>query len=245
MKIRCLIVDDEPLAQEGMAGYVQQLDFLELVGSAAHPLEALPLLKQHQPDLLLLDIEMPKLNGLDFIRSLHQPPLIVLTTAYPSYALEGFELEVLDYLVKPITFERFLKTALRVQRRCQENQPLSPTAPAPVAAPTQENKDFFIKADGKLERITLAELQYVEAMQNYIHLYTGRGRFTTLLSLRDLEAAVGHPDLLRVHKSYLANLRRVATIEGRQLVIGEARVPVSRFRWEKVEKRLLGGHLLG
>lgn len=246
MKIRCLIVDDEPLAREGMADYVGQLDFLELVGTAAHPLEALPLLEQHAPDLLLLDIEMPMLNGLDFVRTLYQPPMVVLTTAYPAYAIQGFELEVLDYLLKPITFERFLKTALRARRRLQKRRSVEEVQAkkntlleSPLAPP------FFIKADGKLERITLDELWYVEAMQNYIQLHTDRGRFTTLLSLRELEAAVDHPDLMRVHKSFLANLRKVATVDGRQLIMGDYRVPVSRSRWEEVERRLLGGQLLG
>jgi DNA-binding LytR/AlgR family response regulator len=251
MKINCLIVDDEPLAREGLENYVRDIDFLRLAGSAPDPLAALPLLEQHSIDLLLLDIEMPKLSGLDFLRSLRQPPLVILTTAYPNYALEGYELEVLDYLLKPITYNRFLQAVLRARRRLQERLPENPIMTAPTVvqqadAPESSSVDhFFIKADGKIERILIAELLYVEAMQNYIQLYTERGRFTTLLSLRELSEKVISPDLMRVHKSYLANLSKVTTIDGRQLCFGDQRIPVSRSKWEKVEQRLLGGQLLG
>ena len=249
--VRCLVVDDEPLAREGLEQYAADVPFLEVVGTAASALHALPLVQELQPDLLFLDIEMPKLSGLDFIRTLARPPLVILTTAYPAYALEGFELEVLDYLLKPITFDRFLKAALRAQRRLEER-----SSDEPVVI-SEENKDetkaevdtptdhFFVKADGRIERILLADFYYAEAMQNYIQLYTRRGRFTTLLSLRELEASVQHPDLMRVHKSFLAHLGQVSTVDGRQLVIAERKVPVSRAKWEAVEQRLLGGQLLG
>lgn len=251
MKINCLIVDDEPLAREGLENYVQDVDFLQLAGSAANPLVALPILETQPIDLLLLDIEMPKLSGLDFLRSLRQPPLVILTTAYPQYALEGYELEVLDYLLKPITFNRFLQAALRARRRLQTpTTDVASTTTAPSVTPASPAEispmdHFFIKADGKIERILIAELLYAEAMQNYIQLYTERGRFTTLLSLRELSEKVDHPDLMRVHKSYLANLSKVSTIDGRQLCFGEQHVPVSRSKWEEVEQRLLGGQLLG
>lgn len=252
MKIRCLIIDDEPLAREGLADYTAEIDFLELVGVASNPLEALPLLDTESIDLLFLDIEMPKLNGIDFLRTLRQPPLVILTTAYPNYALEGHELEVLDYLLKPITFQRFLKASMRALRRKQERQTTVESTiirPVPImesdlaTEPLVENH-FFIKADGKIERIQIDELYYVEAMQNYIHLHTERGRFTTLLSLRELGEQVIHSDLMRVHKSYLANLSKVRTVDGRQLLIGKKLIPVSRSKWSEVEERLLGGQLL-
>ena len=250
MKINCLIIDDEPLAREGLENYAAEVDFLDLRGSAPNPLAALSLLEQHPIDLLFLDIGMPKLNGLDFLRSLQQPPLVILTTAYPQYALQGYELEVLDYLLKPITFNRFLQAALRARRRVQERLPdeKMETSIRSVSASEQESAatdHFFVKADGKIERILVAELMYVEAMQNYIKLHTLRGRFTTLLSLRELIEQLQHPDLMRVHKSYLANLQNVTTIDGRQLCFGDQRIPVSRTKWEEVEKRLLGGQLLG
>lgn len=245
--MKCLIIDDEPLAREGLAEYAAEIDFLEVVGTAANPLEALPILEKEQPDLLFLDIEMPKLSGLDFLRTLRHSPLVIITTAYPQYAIEGFELEVLDYLLKPITFERFLKACLRARRRWQEQEEEqeTPAVAIPKATPAELPDHFFIKADGKIERIDLSEFYYAEAMQNYIQLHTSRGRFTTLLSLRELSESVVHPDLMRVHKSFLANLAQVSTVDGRQLQIQDRLVPVSRSKWAEVEKRLLGGQLLG
>ncbi|MEL6660993.1 MAG: LytTR family DNA-binding domain-containing protein [Bacteroidota bacterium] len=251
MKVRCLIIDDEPLAREGLEQYAADVPFLELVGTAGNALQALPMVQKLEPDLLFLDIEMPKLSGLDFIRTLARPPLIILTTAYPAYALEGFELEVLDYLLKPITFDRFLKAAMRAQRRLAERKTDGKTdeeQAEPVAATVEtevEADHFFVKADGRIERITLADFYYAEAMQNYIQLYTRRGRFTTLLSLRELEASVPHPDLMRVHKSFFAHLGQVSTVDGRQLLIADRKIPVSRAKWAAVEARLLGGQLLG
>ncbi|MEM1216912.1 MAG: LytTR family DNA-binding domain-containing protein [Bacteroidota bacterium] len=243
--MKCLIIDDEPLAREGLAQYASEIDFLQLAGTAAHPLDALPLLEQEKPDLLFLDIEMPKLSGLNFLRSLRTPPLVIITTAYPQYAIESFELEVLDYLLKPITFERFLKSCLRARRRLQEQEeePASASLSPPELAEIPDH--FFIKADGKIERIDVAEFYYAEAMQNYIQLHTARGRFTTLLSLRELSESVLHPHLMRVHKSFLVHLGQVSTVDGRQLVLQDRRIPVSRTKWNEVERRLLGGQLLG
>lgn len=243
MKIRCLIVDDEPLAREGLQQYVAEIDFLECVGTAANPLEAIPLIDATQPELLFLDIEMPKLNGLDFIRSLRQPPLIVLTTAYPQYAIEGFALEVLDYLVKPITMDRFLQASLRARRRLAS----TPLPSLPTTDEVTETIDhFFVKVDGRIERIQLHEFLFAQAMQNYIHLFTLRGRFTTLLSLRELEESINNTDVVRVHKSYLVYLQQVNTLDGHVLVIHDHRIPVARRRWAEVEAKFLeGGNLLG
>ncbi len=245
MNVRCMIIDDEPLAREGLEQYAADVPFLELVGTASSALKALPMVQEHQPDLLFLDIEMPKLSGLDFIRTLERPPLVILTTAYPNYALEGFELDVLDYLLKPITFERFLKAALRAQKRLEGGGEEAGPTPETQDVEKDEVDHFFVKADGKIERIQVEDLLFVEAMQNYIQLHTRRGRFTTLLSLRELEASVPHPKLMRVHKSFLVNLGQVTTVDGRQLVIADRKIPVSRSKWDAVEQRLLGGQLLG
>ncbi len=240
MSLRTLIIDDEPLAREGLADYVRQIDFLKLSGLAEDPIAALSVMDKEPVDLLLLDIQMPRLNGLDFLRTLEQPPLVILTTAYPSFALEGYQLAVLDYLVKPITFQRFFQAALRAKRQHQLLQKENSTEAAPTAP-----DHFFVKADGKVEKITFRELQYAESMQNYTHLYTDRGRFTVLLPLKQIEAELPDADFCRVHKSFLANLRRVSGIDGHQLIIGENSIPVSRHRWAEVEKRVLGDRLLG
>lgn len=239
MTLQTLIIDDEPLAREGLADYVRQVDFLTLAGQAEDPIAALSLMDEKTVDLLLLDIQMPRLNGLDFLRTLSNPPLVILTTAYPSFALEGYQLAVLDYLVKPITFQRFFQAALRAKQQ-YELLRKSPAAPGPKNAPGH----FFVKADGKVKKISFDELLYAESMQNYVHLYTQSGRVTALLPLKQVEAELPAADFCRVHKSFVANLRAVTALDGRQLVIGETRIPVSRQRWEEVEKRVLGDRLL-
>jgi DNA-binding LytR/AlgR family response regulator len=240
--LRTLIVDDEPLAREGLSDYVNQVDFLTEVGQAREGLEALHLLKEHPVDLLLLDIQMPGLSGLDLIRTLRQPPLVILTTAHPSFAVEGFELDVVDYLLKPITFPRFLRAALRAQSR-HGGPAAAPAAPANPAAPEAEDH-FFVRVDNRVERIRFAEIRYLEAMQNYVRIHTDRGAFLPLLTLKSCLAALPADRFLQVHKSYAVQLARVTAFEGNELHLGEATVPVSRSRRAEVEQRLLGGRLL-
>ena len=149
--IKCIITDDEPLAREGLAQYVQDIEFLELKGLAENPLEALSLMEQTSIDLIFLDIQMPKLNGLDFLKSLDNPPLVIITTAYPSFALEGYQLDVLDYLVKPITFQRFLKASMKAKKQWEllGNKKTENTQQTKSIS----KEHFFIKCDGKMERI--------------------------------------------------------------------------------------------
>lgn len=234
--MRCLIVDDEPLAREGLAGYVKKVDFLALAATAEDPLGALSILEQQQVDLLFLDIQMPGMNGLDFLRTLDRPPLAIITTAYPSFALDGYELEVLDYLVKPITFQRFLKAALKGRRQYQLLHGAEPSK--------GQEPYIFVKCEGKIEKIQLAELLFAESMENYVQLYTPTRRLTTLLTMKSLAAELPNPPFFRVHRSYLANLQQVQALEGNLLYIGEHRIPVSRQHTEAVRKALLGGRLL-
>ena len=235
--MKCLIIDDEPLAREGLQNYVQEIDFLELVGLCENPLEALPFLETTNIDLLFLDIQMPKINGLDFLKSLQNPPLVIITTAYPSFALEGFQLNVLDYLVKPITFQRFFKAAHKAKSQYDLLQrPLN-------TSPSTEDY-FFVKCGQQYEKILLEELQFVEAMQNYVQLHTTRGKFTTLLSLKSILKELPSTHFLQVHKSFLVAINSVATIEGHMIRIGTHQIPISRSYQKEVEHRILGGRLL-
>lgn len=226
--LNCLIIDDEPLAREGLAGYVNDINFLKLIGTAEDALSA----DLTEVDLLLLDIEMPKISGIDFLKSLQNPPMVILTTAYPSYALEGYQLDVLDYLLKPITFQRFLKAA----QKAREFHALHAKS-----QPSEEY--FFVKVEHKYEKIVLSEIQFVEGMQNYVTIHTTTGSHMTLLTLKSVEERLPPERFMRVHRSYVVAKDKVERMEGNELFIGEARVPVSRglrdaVVSEIIEKRL-------
>lgn len=238
--MKTLIIDDEPLAREGMSEYVNQVDFLELAGTATDALDALNFLQSNKVDLLLLDVNMPRLSGIDFLKTLDNPPIVILTTAYPSFALEGYQLNVLDYLVKPITFPRFLNSVMKAKKQFDLLKQTSTLRPK-----TTDNQHFFVKCEGKVEKISLSELLYIEGMQNYIHLYTERGKFTALLTLKSVESQLPEPRFFRIHKSYIANLDKVSTIDGNMLEIGDFKIPVSRSKIGEVTDLILGGKLLG
>src|SRR5882757_4163557 len=181
--INCVIIDDEPLAREGIASYVREVDFLNLSGVCENPLELLPLIDRQAADLVFLDIQMPKMNGIEFLKILQKPPMVIITTAYPSYALEGFQLNVLDYLLKPITFERFFKSA----NKAKDYHQLITKPANPELAKTDDTDHFFIKCGSKYEKIHFADILYVQGMQNYVTIYTQKGKYITLLNLKNLE----------------------------------------------------------
>ena len=241
--INCIITDDEPLAREGLAQYVADIDFLQLQGIAENPLETLAIMEEKPVDLLFLDIQMPKLNGLDFLKSLDHPPLVIITTAYPSFALEGYQLNVLDYLVKPITFQRFLKACMKAKKQfglMQNNHTEPPLSDYKSA--TKEH--FFIKCDGKIERIRFDELLYVESMQNYVSLQTERGKFTTLLTLKNTLAELPTNTFMQIHKSFIVNLEKVQTLGDGHIKIKDRLIPISRSRLAEVTQRILGDDLI-
>lgn len=241
--INCIITDDEPLAREGLAQYVADIDFLQLQGLAEHPLETMSIMENKPVDLLFLDIQMPKINGLDFLKSLDNPPLVIITTAYPSFALEGYQLDVLDYLVKPITFQRFLKACIKAKKQFELMQKTAPPiAIIPAKSTTKEH--FFIKCDGKIERIRFDELLYVESMQNYVSLQTERGKFTTLLTLKNTLAELPTNGFMQIHKSFIVNLEKVQTLGDGHIKIKDRLIPISRSRLAEVTQRILGDDLI-
>ena len=194
-------------------------------------------MESNKIDLILLDIQMPKMTGLDFLKTLSDPPLVIIRTAYPSFALEGYQLDVLDYLVKPITFQRFLKSVLKAKKQFELLNPIS------------ENKEegtdhLFIKTDGRIERIYFKELLFVESKQNYVQFHTGRGKFLALIPLKNVLEQLPKKDFIQVHKSYVVQKQKVATIDGNILQIGDNRIPVSRSRFDEVVGELLKGKLL-
>jgi len=219
MNMRCIIVDDEPLAREGMELLVNDTGFLELVGMCANAMEANKVLAKEKADLIFLDIQMPGMRGTDFLKSLSLKPLVIITTAYPNFALEGFELNVLDYLVKPITPERFLKSVNRAKEVFDYRQ---------AAGKEAQESFFFIKCNNGYERINYAEILYVEACQNYCCIYTTKAKFMTLTSMKSLEEQLPAGMFLRIQKSYIVAIDKIQSITGNEIVIEKQKIPVSK-----------------
>jgi DNA-binding LytR/AlgR family response regulator len=237
MTIKCLVVDDEPVARKGLSGYVKQIPFLTLVNSSKSALEANEVLHKEEVDLLFLDIQMPDLTGTEFVRSLENPPAVIFTTAYRDYAIEGFELNALDYLVKPISFQRFLKAANKALSFFEmQRQPLL----KPTGA---EQGYFFIKSDGQFIKIKLDDVLFFESEKDYVFIYTEQKRYLTLLSLKQLEKELPPDRFLRVHRSFLVSLEKVELVDGNQLIIKDKRIPVSRSLQETIFNTLIAGRL--
>lgn len=235
MNLSCVIVDDEPLAREGLQKYVEEIGFLSLAGTCANPVELSGLLSKQSVDLLYLDIQMPKMNGIEFMKLSPNLPLTILTTAYPSYALEGYQLDVLDYLLKPITFQRFFQAATKAK----DYHSLLTQA----QQPTTDNEFFFVKCDSRFEKIYLRDILFVEAMQNYVILQTTQGKFITRMTMKQAEEKLSGPGFLRVHKSFLVSIARVDSFESHQVGIGSHRIPVSRAYRETVKSCILNKHV--
>jgi DNA-binding LytR/AlgR family response regulator len=234
--INCVIIDDEPLAREGLANYVREVDFLNLSGICENPLELLPLIDRQVADLIFLDIQMPKMNGIDFLKILQKPPIVVITTAYHSYALEGFQLNVLDYLLKPITFERFFKAAAKAK---DYQRLLTKPVPGDQQNAAPEEDYFFIKCGSKYEKILFEDILYVEGMQNYVNIYTSKGKFVTMLSLKNLEENLDQRSFIRVHKSFIVAINKIDGIEGNEIFLQTSRIHISRNYREQVIGRVV------
>lgn len=239
MTIKCLVIDDEPVARKGIAGYVEQTPFLELFATCKSALEANEILQEEAIDLLFLDIEMPDLTGIEFMRSLNDPPSVIFTTAYRDYATEGFELDALDYLVKPISFQRFLKAANKARNHfeAQQSQPLTKSDSGEVL------DHFFIKSDGQYIKIKLDEVLFFESDRDYIFIHTEKKRYMTLLSLKQLEKDLPTDQFIRVHRSFIIAIKRVDLLEGNQVKIGDRKIPISRGLQEGVFNKLIEGKL--
>lgn len=241
MKIRCLIIDDEPLARQGIREYIADVEFLQLAGEFDNALAAADRITGGEIDLLFLDINMPRISGVEFFKTLRNPPPVIFTTAYPEFALEGFELDALDYLVKPVSFERFLKAALRA-REYYEVRRRNETAR--VEATETPASYFFIKADNRLVKIEYSEIMFAEALENYVVIHTTTKKYMTYLTFRAVEEYLPAQNFIRTHKSYIVAMNRVDAIEGNDLRVGDHLVPVSRNLREAVMNRLIEGKYL-
>jgi len=241
--IRCLTVDDEAYASVILAEYIHKVPFLALVGSTTSAIEALTWVQQGRADLIFLDIQMPELTGLQFLKLCGSRCKVVLTTAYPQYALDGFEHDVVDYLLKPIAFERFLKAAQKayavLQPALAGAAPLDTMAAPPVvvpppsaawslSGPATPTAYMFIKGETKNKylRVEYANILYIEGLKNYVSVYTPGQRLVTYQTLRDLEGQLPQPPFVRVHKSYIVSLDKIRLVDGNTVYIQDRQIPV-------------------
>ena len=236
MKLNCLIIDDEPIARKGLEEHVQEIEFLRCIASCENALKASTYLSEQKIDLLYLDIHMPKVTGIDFLKSLKNPPLTILTTAYSDYALEGYTLDVIDYLVKPITFERFLKASQKAMEFFQLKTNVANFS-------TNRAEYFFVRCDRKFEKVFFRDVSYVEGLQNYAVIHLHDRKLITYITLTSLENQLPKDEFLKVHKSFLISVPHVQAIEGDEIIIDDARIPISRNLREQVTQQILGNRL--
>ena len=237
--LQCLIVDDEPLARNLLTEYVSKVPDLNLVEASSSPLAAIEILRRQQIDILFLDIQMPELTGISFLKKKKKKPFVILTTAYSQYALEGYELDVVDYLLKPITFERFLKAVDKVNQRIQ--------APPKLVLQTtaKSTEDFvFVKDGTKLVRINLSDILYVEGLKDYVTIHARGQKVVTLQRLKALEEQLPADRFIRIHHSYIVAIHAIEAVHKGEVKIGNAVLPISesyrkQFR-EFIEGRQIG-----
>ncbi|UOB16799.1 LytR/AlgR family response regulator transcription factor [Abyssalbus ytuae] len=222
MIIKCIIIDDEPLAIEIIESFLEEFKNIQLVNTFKNPVEALMTLEQEDIDVIFLDINMPRMNGLEFLKSLHEYPQIIITTAYKEYALESYELEVLDYLVKPISFKRFLKSINKLTAR------LLSLKKNDFAHELTQPAHIFLKVDKKLMKILLSEIIFIESLKDYIKVHTFEGNFMSHKSLSSISEELPSENFIRVHKSYTIAIDKVKSIEGNLLDLGGKKIPIGR-----------------
>lgn len=237
MKIRCLVVDDERLALEVMEAYIEKIPFLHLEKLCSTPMQALDFLSRNTVDLMFLDIEMPGLSGLQFLQTLKNPPAVILTTAYPQFAVDAFELNAADYLLKPIPFQRFVVAVQKIQSQLAEKK---------AAIQTNENLSktreahIFIKSGARTVRIDLAEILFIESKKDHVLIQSKHQKVTTQLSLSGLLEKLPSEQFIRVHRSFVVAITKIESIERNRILMGKAEIPIGEFYRDALQKRILG-----
>jgi len=232
MKIKCIVTDDEPFAREGLCDYIKEIDYLKLIGECEDAMQLNALLKVEQPDLIFLDIEMPLLSGLDYLASIQNPPKVIITSAYEKYALKGYELDVVDYLLKPIPFERFMKAVEKVYTILEKE--------------TAENSNeyIFVKSDKQLKKILLEDILLIESMENYVTIVTLSSKEIVKSTMKSLLEMLPKGCFLQVHRSYIVNIKYIQSIEGNMLHVASYEIPVARNLREQVFNIILNNRLI-
>jgi DNA-binding LytR/AlgR family response regulator len=224
MGIKCIIVDDEPLAIEIVESYVNRIDQLQLQGTFRNAVQAFAYLQQHSVDLIFLDIQMPKLSGIEFLKTLKNPPKVIFTTAYRDYAIDGFDLEVIDYLLKPIPFERFLKAVGKVMH--QQTATVS-TPPVKKSEPSTDDYVYF-KVDKKMIKTKMAAVLYIESIKDYVKVRTDEKEIITQQKISYLEESLPSQQFLRIHRSFIVNIDKIDAYSATDVEIGKHSIPIGR-----------------
>ncbi len=238
--IRTIAIDDEPLALQLVSGYIEKTSTLELVGAYDNPMEAIEFLRENEVDLIFLDIQMPDLNGMEFARILENRPKIIFTTAYERYALEGFKLDAVDYLLKPFSYEEFYKSAEKARKLIGYEQSEN------KGDEIESNNEFlFLKSEYKIRRINFNDIIYIEGLKDYIKVYLEKDEkpILSLSSLKALESKLPESKFMRVHRSFIVNLEKIETIERSRIVFGKVYIPVSD-QYKETFQRYLKNHFL-
>lgn len=237
--IRCIAIDDEPFALQQMAGYIEKTPFLELAGSFESALPAISWLHENETDLMFVDINMPDLSGMDFVKSLNNAPKVIFTTAYSEYALEGFRVDAIDYLLKPISYPDFLKAATKAKERMDLNS-------KEISQVESDENFLFIKSEYKILRINLGDIRYIEGMREYVRIHIENQKAVmALMSMKKMESFLPRTMFMRVHRSYIVNLEKVNTIERNRILFEpDIRIPVSEQYKESFQEFLDKNFLL-
>jgi two-component system LytT family response regulator len=230
MKVKCLLVDDEPLAIQLIQKHIDQLDSFEVVGTCGNAVKALELLRSTPVDLLFLDIKMPQISGIDFLKTLRNPPAVIITTAYREFAIEGYDLDLIDYLLKPITFDRFFKAIERYLRLNNQS--------SPILLPPTDQQFMYLKSGGKFHKLNIDEVLYIESLKDYVVAHCVGNKVTAKYKISDLEAELQGKGFLRIHRSYLVNLKKVTAFTTYDIEIGNTEIPVGASYKEYVFKAL-------
>lgn len=231
MKIKCIITDDEPMAIKGLRGYIEKIDFLTLTGECEDAIQLNTMLKTREIDLVFLDIEMPEMTGLELLSNLTNPPKVIIVSAYEQYALKGYEFDVVDYLLKPVPFDRFLKSVNRVHDLLQTEQ--------------KEDPDYiFVKSDKQLKNIQLKDILFIESMENYVVIQTASSKEVVYTTLKQLYESLPQNIFHQTHRSYIVNIEKVTAIDGNQLTIAPYKIPVARNFRDNIFDLILNNRLV-
>ena len=226
-KLSCIIVDDEPVARKILHEFVEQVPFMDLQGKFENAIKAEAFLKNNAVDMIFLDIEMPKVSGLQFLQKMHIESMVILTTAFPQYALEGYELDIIDYLLKPFALSRFLKAVQKAKDYYQMKN---------VANTTSQPSYIFIRSEKRIEKIELNNILYAESLGNYVSIYTESKKIIAYLTMKSFESQLPLNEFIKIHQSYLVNSSKIDAIEGNEIKIGSKSLPISRNHREFVMK---------
>ena len=232
--IRCLVVDDEPPAREIIRRYIEEMPLLELVGECSNAIQALTLLQQTRVDLMFLDIRMPQLNGNDFLKTIKIPPKVIFTTAYADYAMEGYELDVVDYLLKPIHFDRFIKAVSKTFQLTN----MQPANTVVIEEQASEDPFVYFRADRKMVKVMLRDILYIESMKDYVKIVTRSGTIISKQSISSVEEMLPEKKFIRTHRSFIISLEKIRSFTNELIEIEKAEIPIGKLYRNAVIKML-------